>query len=254
MHAPAARTAMMSRPPASPAASPGMFSPTPSPGGGGRKPPPLVHVAPHASPPHTPPLHPNPGGGLGLGLGWGWGGGPGGGYGGPPGPDGGGPPGPGDGGGGPPSLNLWLVDVDKFGSFDAGMVVKNEQQVGQGDPDTLQQQQHDQFTAVLPCVIPGAAGRVTIILPDPQKPSEGGWQSSPQACPANPSANTLEPVGVAAQAAAASGYGVGQWVGAHCCMGGYRTCRLSYGRPLGTPCSCSGEGIQFGIAAGYVCP
>jgi hypothetical protein len=135
------------------------------------------------------------------------------------------------------------------------MVVRGEQQIAQGDFPTLQQQQHDQYTTVLACVAPGTSGRVSVILPDGQKPSDGaGWQSSQLACPTNPQANTLEPVGVVAPAAATSGYGVGQWAGGHCCTGGYRTCALPYAKPLGAPCSCSGEGFQFGIAAGYVCP
>jgi hypothetical protein len=90
---------------------------------------------------------------------------------------------------------LWLVDVDAFGTFEQGMQVKNEQQIAQGPPDQLQQQQQDQFTAVLPCVQPAASGRITVILPDGQKPSDGqGWASSGQPCASDPHA--LEPVGV----------------------------------------------------------
>jgi len=160
---------------------------------------PVAPPAPiHGYPP--PPAYPWGGGGGG----WPAGGVPG--AGGPGGPPGGG----GDGGGSPqPSqFNLWVVDVQAFGTFEQGMQVTNEQQVAQGDLAQLQQQQSDQYTAVLPCLAPGSDGRITVILPDGQKPSDGqGWASSGQSCPTDPNAQSLEPVGVSPPPAAAAATG-----------------------------------------------
>ena len=118
--------------------------------------------------------------------------------GGGPSPDGGGGGGGGGGDGQPQQFNLWLVDVTNFGTFEQGMQVTNEQQVAQGDQQQLQQQQAEQYTATLPCLTPGGAGQVTVILPDGQKPSDGqGWGSTGQPCATDPNAQNLEPVGVA---------------------------------------------------------
>ena len=104
----------------------------------------------------------------------------------------------GGGDGQPQQFNLWLVDVQNFGSFEQGMQVTNERQIAQGPQDQLQQQQADQCTAVLPCLAPAGSGQVTVILPDGQKPSDGqGWASSSQPCASDPNGQTLEPVGVA---------------------------------------------------------
>jgi hypothetical protein len=104
------------------------------------------------------------------------------------------------------------VDVTNFGTFEHGMQVTNEQQVAQGDPQQLQQQQAEQYTATLPCLAPAGTGQVTVILPDGQKPSDGqGWGSTGQPCATDPNAQSLEPVGIAPppadqQSAAATGW------------------------------------------------
>ena len=199
---------------------------------------------------------------------WPGGGWPGDGGGGPPGMPG--PPGPpgdgGDGGGGDgdKKFALWTVDVDRFGTFEGGMQVNAENNVQQGDEDTLKQQQDEQYTAVLPCLAPGASGRVTVILPDGQKPSDGKWASSQQPCPANPSADTLEPVGQAQeqpqdqQQDQPGAAGVGQmWpsspyalppnaAGTHCCTGMMRA-PLQAPTMMGSPCH------VYGLGYGVVC-
>jgi hypothetical protein len=139
-------------------------------------------------PPSTlgPPIAFFPGGGGG----WPGGGGPS--------PDGGGGGGGGGGDGQPQQFNLWLVDVTNFGTFEQGMQVTNEQQLAQGDPQQLQRQQAEQYTATLPCLAPAGTGQVTVILPDGQKPSDGqGWGSTGQPCATDPNAQNLEPVGTA---------------------------------------------------------
>jgi len=88
------------------------------------------------------------------------------------------------------------VDVDGFGSFEEGMQVNDEQPVAQGSEDDLTQQQADDYTATLPCVPPNGSGQVTVILPEGQKPSDQGWQSSGQPCPSDPDGQGLEPVGI----------------------------------------------------------
>lgn len=185
---------MMHAPP--PSAPPADFK-APPPGMMGPPPGGMHPVGPPFTPPTPglgPPIQVWPGGGGGGG--WGDGGG---GPMGPPGPpgDGGGGGGGGGGGDGDKQFALWTVDVDHFGTFESGMQVNAEQNVQQGDQDTLKQEQDEKYTAVLPCLAAGASGRVTVILPDGQKPSDGKWQSSQQPCPANPSGDTLEPVGQA---------------------------------------------------------
>lgn len=197
---------MMVRPPAPPppGARPTMLSPTPPPPPGGGLGPPVFRggLGPPAFHGGLGPLHPQPflpGGGGGGG----WA---------PTGPSfpipvpvpvpGGGGGGGGGGDGQPPDPQqqvLWLVNVDNFGTFDQGMQVTDEQQIQQGDQQTLQQVQQDQYTSTLPCLKQGDSGQVTVILPDGQKPSDGGWASDQQPCPANPQSDTLEPVGVQSQ-------------------------------------------------------
>jgi len=191
-------------PPASPSPPPGTASHQPPP----PPPPPPGHHGPPRRGMPPPPV---------------WGGG---GPGGPGGPDDGPPPPPvvvapppppppppnGGGGDDQPKYNLWLVDVTAFGTFAEGMQVQNEQMVAQDDQDKLQQKQQNEITPILPCVLPKGSGRVSVILPDGKKPSDGsGWGSSQQPCPANPQGGTLEPVGVADQQAAA-GYAYPPWI------------------------------------------
>jgi len=215
------------------------------PGGGGHLGPPVMRGG-HFGPPivkgghHGPPFWPGGGGG---GGGWG------------PGPTFPIPvpvPVPGEGGGGgggggdgqPPDQQqqvLWLVNVDNFGTFDQGMQVTDEQQIQQGDQQTLQQVQQDQYTSTLPCLKQGDSGQVTVILPDGQKPSDGGWASDQQPCPANPQSDTLEPVGIQTQdqqQAQAQGMQVGQqaynW-GYSTYAQGYHECSTVQG-PCGWRC------------------